>query len=337
MRFGLLSLGDFVPAPGSDQPPLSEAERHRQCVRLCIAADALGFDLAWLGEHHLNDYIVSAPQVLLGAVAARTQRIRLGTGLTLLPTLDPLLVAEQFATLDVLSEGRVEFCIGRGIVNSTYADFGFDIAQSNELMDEKTELLLRLLRGETLDWQGRFRSPLQGARLRPLPQQRPHPPVWMGGGRSEHTLQLAARFGLPLVVPGIFAPPRAFVPMVARFRDLWRCAGRDPADLRLGLVAHCHVRDDIEDVHAFWAPYRNQYQSWISRMIYGAERPQPPTPDGPDFYGSPAQVASRIDEARTLLGIDTLFLKFDGGGVPEPAILKAMETFATRVMPRFRG
>jgi alkanesulfonate monooxygenase SsuD/methylene tetrahydromethanopterin reductase-like flavin-dependent oxidoreductase (luciferase family) len=337
MRFGLLTLGDYMPPPGAERPTLSEAGRHRQFVKLCVAADQLGFDLAWLGEHHLNDYILSAPEVLLGAVAALTKRIRLGTGLTLLPTLDPLLVAEQFATLDVLSDGRVEFCVGRGIVNATYAHFGLDIANSNELLEEKIDLLLRLLGGGTVDWQGRVRAPLHGVRLRPAPQQRPHPPVWLGGGRSDHTLRLAARFGLPLVVPGIFAPPQAFVPMVARFRELWAEAGRDPAAVQLGLVAHCHVRDDIEDVHAAWAPFRMRYGAWISRLIYGSEKAQPPTPDGPDFYGSSAKVVERIGQARELLGIDTLFVKFDGGGLPEPAILASMDTFASRVMPAFRA
>lgn len=339
MRFGMLSLGDNMAPPDAYRPALDEAGRHQQLLRLCVAAEQLGFDLAWLGEHHLNDYILSAPEVLLGAVASRTTRIRLGTGLTLLPTLDPLLVAGQFATLDVISNGRVEFCVGRGVVPSLYREFGLDAAHSGEILEEKLELMLRLLRGETLDWSGRFRAPLHGARLRPLPSQRPHPPVWIGGGRSDHGVRLAARFGLPLMLPGIFAPPEDFAPMAQLYRELWREHGHDPALAQVGVVAHCHVRDDLADVGAFWQPYNTGYIAWAFELANGRKANRLPefSPDGPALYGNSAEVAARIARIDRALGLDTLFVKFDGGGLPEADIMKAMETFAARVMPDVAG
>jgi alkanesulfonate monooxygenase SsuD/methylene tetrahydromethanopterin reductase-like flavin-dependent oxidoreductase (luciferase family) len=238
MREGLLILGDHLADPHTGYKS-SHSARHRQIVELGVRAEQLGFDSVWLGEHHLCDYILSSPPVVLAAIGERTSRLRLGTGVTLLGSLDPVRAAEDYATLDVLSQGRVEVVTGRGILRRTYGDFGLDPSRSREIYDEHVELLLELWTREELHWRGRFRSPLEGITVKPLPHQKPHPPLWIGGGSSYDSVDLAARLGLRLMLPSVFAPPEAFAPHVERYRERYLAAGHDPARMQvLGAPSH---------------------------------------------------------------------------------------------------
>ncbi|MGE0734257.1 MAG: LLM class flavin-dependent oxidoreductase [Alphaproteobacteria bacterium] len=340
MQFVLLSLGDHLPDPHTGRHELDQAGRHRQIVELGVSAEQWGFDAVWLGEHHFSDYILTVPQIALAAIGERTKRIRLGTGLTLLPHHDAVRIAEDIATLDCLTGGRAEVCVGVGIDPHCYDHFGQDIAESKAMLEEKVELMRRLWTEQNLNWSGKYRAPLSGVTLTPKPVQRnPHPPIWYGGGSSEESVDRAARLGLPILLPGIFLPPERFVPFAKLYREKWRAYGRPPELARVGTVTHAHIRDDGTDIQAYWAPYFDAYHGWLCRMT-GREGP----PDGfrisrrgPLIFGTPAEAAARIGEYREMLGLDLLICAFDSAGLPAAVAQRSAKLFGTQVIPAVRA
>ena len=351
MREGLLILGDHLPNPHTGAKTTA-AQRHRQIVELAVQAQALGFDSVWLGEHHLCDYILSSPPVVLAAIAERTTRLRLGTGVTLLGSLDPIRAAEDYATVDVLSGGRVEVVAGRGVLLRTYADFGHDPKQSRELFEENVALLLAAWSEAPASFEARHRPSLRGVTVHPRPVQSPHPPLWIGGGSSFASVDLAARLGLPLMLPSVLAAPAAFVPYVARYRERFVANGARRDRPVVGACSHVHVAADSQTARARWRPYHLQYIHWVSGVLspWGGVNldpreqrgtgPPPPAPDfdamcaGPSICGSASEVVDRIAAMRELLDLDLHLAMFDHGGIPEPELADALQRFAADVIPR---
>ena len=339
MEFALLSLGDHLPDPSTGRLELTQAGRHRQIVELGVQAEECGFDAVWLGEHHFCDYILTVPQIVLAAIGERTKRIRLGTGLTLLPHHDAVRIAEDIATLDCLTAGRAEVCVGVGIDPNCYTFFGQDIRDAKEMLEEKVVLLRRLWTEDKVDWSGKYRSALNGVTLTPKPMQLGHPPIWYGGGSSMESVTRAARLGLPILLPGIFLPPEKFVPLVEVYRAKWREFGHPPEQMRVGTVTHAHIRDDGADIPAYWAPYFTAYHAWLCDFT-GRERPPGGfriSPRGPLIFGSPAQAAERICQYRELLDLDLLVCVFDSAGLPASVARRSAELFGTRVIPAVRA
>ena len=340
MEFALLSLGDHLPDPFSGRRELDQAARHRQIVELGVSAEEWGFDAVWLGEHHFCDYMLAVPQIVLAAIGERTKRIRLGTGVTLLPHHDAVRIAEDVATLDCLTGGRAEICVGVGIDPHCYTHFGQDIANSKAMLEEKVELVRRLWTEKDVHWQGRFRTPLNGVTLAPKPvQQGAHPSIWYGGGSSEESVERAARLGLPILLPGIFLPPERFVPFAKLYRERWRAHGHPPEQARIGTVTHAHIRDDGRDVAEFWTPYFAAYHKWVCDLT---GRPAPAegyriSPRGPLIYGTPDQAAERICQYREMLELDLLICAFDSAALPAATARRSAELFGTRVIPQVRA
>jgi alkanesulfonate monooxygenase SsuD/methylene tetrahydromethanopterin reductase-like flavin-dependent oxidoreductase (luciferase family) len=348
MEFGIVSLGDHRPDPVTGETS-SRVQHHREIVELAVKADALGFDSFHLGEHHGCDYISSSPPVVLGAIASRTEHIRLSTGTTLLPTLDPVRVAEDYATLDLLSEGRAEIVAGRGIVPRTYLDFGHQPSESHDLFREKLELLLRLWTEREVHWEGRFRTALSGFTAEPRPVQEPHPPVWVGGGFSEESVTLAAELGLPLMLPSVLQPISAFAELVERYRE--RFVARGHGEAKVGGISHIHVAKDLDTVRERWEPRHRAYMTWVAEELMpwgfepvlpeGAAAPQVPAFDfehsiegGPAVAGSPQQVVDKLAHFKTSVGLDVQLLHLDGGGMPQPLLFEAVELLASEVVPK---
>ena len=348
MQVGLLSLGDHLPDPVTGRQ-LTQAERHRSVVESAVLAEAAGFASVWLGEHHFCDYILSSPPVVLAAIAERTRALRLGTGVTLLANLDPIRVAEDYATLDQLSGGRLELVVGRGILARTYADFGQDIADSRAIYAEKLELLLRVWREEGVTWSGEHRSPLERATVEPRPLQRPHPPVWIGGGSSSASVDLAARLGLSLMLPSVLAPPEVFAGLVERYRE--RFTSADPeARPRVGAVSHVHVAPDSARARAEWRPYYQGYFRFVGELVSraGAAVGIPGAAsdgagpfqvdfekmlEGTAICGSPAQVVDRLCQIRERLGLDMHLAMLDLGGLPPDDLYRTIELYGKEVLP----
>ena len=227
MKLNLMSLGDYITDPITGELPTA-AERHRMIVEAAVVAEDAGFDGVNIGEHHGLEYIYSSPPVVLAAIAERTSTLRLGTAVTLMANLDALRAAEDYATLDVLSEGRVDIVAGRGnFFASTYTLFGQHIDESRERFDEGVELLRPALDvAGRVEWNGQFRPPINGEELQPQPVQRAAP-IWIGGGSSPETAELAARLGFKLMLPSAFGNPAVFKPVAEAYRESYRGAGHD--------------------------------------------------------------------------------------------------------------
>ena len=336
--FGLLSLVDHLPDPVSGER-ITPPERYRLIIESAVLAESAGFEHIGLGEHHFSHYTLPSPVLLLSAIAARTETIRLGTSVTLLAILDPLRVAEDLATLDVISDGRAEMTFARGVMESNLAAFG--IADVNDLrprFEENLRLLLRLLTEERVTWQGRFRSPLEGVRIEPRPVQKPCPTLFVGGGLSTMSCDLAAELGLPLVLPSLFRYPEDFLPIVERYRE--RMSANGFADrTAVCYPSYVHVARTSQEARARWRPYLEGYVRFASDFRGGFGRPldYEGMLAGPAICGSPAEVVDRIAAINAVLGLKIHYLMPDLGGLPAGLLREVLDLLGREVLPRVRG
>src|SRR5437588_6314728 len=220
LELGLDTFG-YITVDDSGKP-LSPDAVIRNYVEEAVLADSVGIDSFNIGEHYRPDFMDSAAHVMLAAIAGRTKRIRLGTAVTVLSTQDPVRVYTNFATLDAVSNGRAQLVVGRGSLTESFPLFGFDLADYEELFEEKLDLLTRLLRNQPVTWSGKFRSPLTNQYLSP-PLPEGHLPVWVGVGGNPQSVVRAARYGLPLMLAVIGGPPIRFQPLIVFYK---RALGR---------------------------------------------------------------------------------------------------------------
>ncbi len=340
MDVGLLSLGDHLTDPVT-KVKVTQAQRHRSLVEQSVLAEQVGFRSVHLGEHHFCDYILSAPPIVLAAIAERTTSLRLSTGVTLGANLDPVRVAEDYATVDLLSGGRVEPVIGRGTAfPHTFAAFGQDAADARAAFDEHVALLVQIWETDgPVTWSGRHRAALDGVHVLPRPMQTPRPPMWLGAGSVE-SVELAARLGLWLILPTVFGRPEAFVPVVERYLACWEAEGRARSDARIGCVSHGHVAATSQEARATWEPRYTTYMTWVTEFIatgMGITSIPPfdydSTVRSMALCGSPAEVLDRMGQLRELLHLDTHLVMFDMGGLPEAELHRTITMFGSEVIP----
>jgi alkanesulfonate monooxygenase SsuD/methylene tetrahydromethanopterin reductase-like flavin-dependent oxidoreductase (luciferase family) len=345
MRFCVITLGDHIADPVSGHM-VSQEQRFADILTLADWAEALGFDGFHVGEHHFCDYIVSNPIPLLAAAAARTSRIKLSTAVCLLANRDPVLVAEDYAALDLISGGRVELVAGRGnLFAEAYRQFGQDLAQSRAAFDDNLDLLLALWSGAPVTWPARSRAALTTATIQPRPLQTPFPMIDVGGGSSPESAAAAASRGLGFQMPGVFAGAGFFRPLADAYRAAFKPGPLGPGAKRVGYTAHCYIGPDTQSARDEWRPYHLGYLTWVNEVArVGAGRAHL----APDFdraaidpvhhtalCGDPAEVARRLlIWAETLGGLDQVLLKFDGGGLPMARVRRSMEMFMTEVAPK---
>ena len=337
-----MSLGDNLAHPLTGIQ-LSEAERHRQLVEQAVWAAEAGFDAVHIGEHHFNDYMLSSPPVVLAAICERAPELTLSTSVTLTPTLDPVRAAEDYATLDVLSGGRVEIVAGRGnFFSRTYPAFGLDVRRARDIFVERTELLLRLLSEEAVTWSGEFRPPIEALTTRPRPT-RPIP-MWIGAGSMEST-ELAARLGCMLMLPSVFGHPKMFIPIIERYREAWEEWGRDPADIRIGSCNHTFIANDsgaagTADVMARFAPRYEHYWTWVDRLIQANTEGRVQMPfdlptflEGPAIAGSAEECIDRVGRLHDMFGHHRQLFMFDMGGISDAELQENLQRFGAEVLP----
>jgi alkanesulfonate monooxygenase SsuD/methylene tetrahydromethanopterin reductase-like flavin-dependent oxidoreductase (luciferase family) len=335
--FGLLSLGDHLPDPSSGRRD-TQVERFRSLVDLAVLAEEVGFEHVGLGEHHFGGYIVSSPFVVLAAIAAKTSRIRLGTSVTLLAHLDPVRVAEDLATLDVLSNGRAEMTVARGVEVKARIAFGIDDESDlRARFDENLRLLLRLLTEETVTWSGRFRTPLSDVRVEPRPLQKPHPKISVGGGLSTVSCDVAAALGLPLCLPSLFYFPQDFIAIVERYRARMSTEGW-AARPSVAYPSYVHVARTSQEARARWRPYLENYARFAAqhRGSNGRRMDYDGILRGSAICGSSAEVVDRIGVLNEQLGLDLHYLMPDLGGLPAALLSEVMELLGSDVLPHFR-
>lgn len=334
LGFGLHTFGDVLGA---------EPDAHPRTIREVVAegvlADRVGVDFLGLGEHHRADFALSAPEIVLGALAAATERIRLGTAVTVLSSADPVRVFEQFATIDGLSDGRAELIVGRGSFVESFPLFGFRLEDYETLFEERLELLAALVAEQPVTWSGTLRSSLTDQQVWPRSQAsadgRPMP-VWVGVGGTPQSVVRTARHGFDLMLAVIGGSPKAFAPFASLYRDAMERFGH--AGGRVGLHSPGLVADTDAEARELLRPH------WITqRNRIGAERGWGPasvrefddaaSDDGALFVGSPETVAAKVVRAVGDLGLDRFDLKY-ASGTPHHANLRTIELFGTEVIPR---
>ena len=237
MLVGLMSLGDKTDDPVTGRK-FNAAERYAMTLEAADIAERTGIQGYYIGEHHGISYTFSSPAVVLGAIAGRTKRLRLGTAVALAAILDPLRMAEDYATVDVLSNGRLELVTGRGnFFEKTFDLFGLTVDASAARFAEAMELACKLWPGQPVQWQGQVRPPIAGQHLEPTPIQVERPPFWIGGGSSPETAKLAGRLGVSLMLPSAFGRPDKFIPIADLYREAFEQAGHKHAS-RVGACWH---------------------------------------------------------------------------------------------------
>ena len=262
-------LDSFVPISVDESgQELSGDVVIRNTVEEAVLADAVGIDSFNIAEHYRSDMMDSAGHVILAAIAGRTERIRLGTAVTVLSTQDPVRVYTEFATLDAVSNGRAQLIVGRGSLTESFPLFGYDLADYEDIFEEKLELLTRLLRDQPVTWSGKFRSPLTNQSLSP-PLPEGHLPTWVGVGGSPQSVVRAARYGLPLMLAVIGGPPIRFAPLVDLYRRALEKYGFP--QLRIGMHSHGYVaRTDQEAAEIQWPHWAHVYEGRRGRARMGA-------------------------------------------------------------------
>ena len=303
-------------------------------------ADQLGLDVFAIGEHHRADFLVSAPAVILAAVAVKTERIRLSSAVTVLSSEDPVRVFQQFAEVDLLSGGRAEIMAGRGSFIESFPLFGYDLDDYDDLYAEKLELLLQIREQAHVTWSGRHRARLDDAGVWPRPVQE-RLPVWVAVGGSPQSVVRAGTLGLPLTIAIIGGEPARFAPLVELYRQSSREAGHDPAQTRIAINTHAFIAASSSAADSAFA---SPYLAMMNRI--GRERGWPPSgrreyealraPNGALAAGSPEQVAEKLLFEHELFGHDRYIAQMSVGAVDHADVLRSMELFGTQVAPLVR-
>jgi probable LLM family oxidoreductase len=339
-----MELGVFTFAEVSADPDtgtaVEPAERLRNVLEEAEHVERLGLDVYGVGEHHRPDFAVSAPAVVLSAIAARTARIRLTSAVTVLSSDDPVRVFQEFSTLDLISGGRAEIMAGRGSFTESFPLFGYDLHDYDALFAEKLELLLRLREHEVVSWSGRHRAPLRGAAIHPRPLQQPLP-VWIAVGGTPQSAARAGALGLPLAIAIIGGEPARFGPLAALYRESAARAGHDPASLPVGINCHTYIADDSRQAAD---EFFHSYAQVMSRI--GRERGWPPTtraqfealrsPRGALLVGSPDEVVAKILHLHDIFGNTRFLAQMTVGSMPHARTMRSIELFATVVAPAVR-
>jgi probable LLM family oxidoreductase len=338
-ELGIYSFVELTPDPATGGR-ISPAQRMRDLLESIELADQVGLDLFGLGEHHRPEFLSSAPVVILAAAAARTNRIRLSTAVTVLSSADPVRVFQEFATLDLISQGRAEIMAGRGSFIESFPLFGYDLHDYNALFAEKLALLLRLRASERVTWSGAHRPPLQDLGVYPRPYQA-ELPIWVAVGGTPESVVRAGTLGLPLAVAIIGGLPERFAPLVELYRQAARQAGHDPAQLPVSINSHGFVADESAQAAAAYYPsaaiIMNQIgreRGWgpISRQQMEAGR----TLHGADFVGSPAEIVEKLLFQHEIFRHQRCLLQLGVGTVPHAQMLRAIEMLGTQVAPVVR-
>ncbi|ROT33070.1 LLM class flavin-dependent oxidoreductase [Micromonospora sp. HM5-17] len=335
VEFGLDSFGDVTVDEAGRRLPYGQVIRN--VVDQAVLADRLGVDAFGLGEHHRDDFAVSAPEIVLAAIAARTERIRLGTAVTVLSSDDPVRVFERFATLDALARGRAEIILGRGSFVESFPLFGYDLADYDRLFNEKAELMARLLTEEPVTWQGTVRAPLERQHVYPKTESG-RIPTWIGVGGTPESVVRAARLGFPLVLAVIGGDPARFAPLVELYHRALAEYGRDPLPVAVhapGFVAET----DQEAADLLWPHVRTMFNRIGRERGWGPmtrERFDANIAEGSWHVGSPETVARKIAATIRVLGVQRFSLKYSNGTLPHEHQMSSIELYATRVLPRVR-
>ena len=334
VELGLYTFGDLVPDPRRGRAPTPQ-ERMRQMIDMAVLADEAGLDIVGVGEHHGAGFVNSATAVTIAVTAQATKRILLTSAVTLLSTADPVRTFQEFATADLVANGRVELIFGRGAFTESFPLFGFDLSDYDALFAEKLGLFAEINSKERVTWSGRFRSALRDAEIAPRPT-RGRLPVWIGAG-SPASVDRAARLGYPLAIPVLGGSFQGYAQLAQRYRHVRSLAGYPVEDSRIAVFSHLHVtaneaetRDGFFDNYA--AYLRPIFKGPMPREVYD----QMLAPGGSLVGGDVQQVIDKLMKLRELTGATRYVGQIDIGGQSFKEVAKGIELFASKVAPALR-
>jgi len=335
IAFGLDTFGDV--SRGADGVRVSEAQALRDVVAEGVLAERVGVEHFALGEHHREDMPASAPDVVLAAIAARTERIRIGSAVTVLSSDDPVRVFERYSTLNAISGRRADVILGRGSTIESFPLFGYDLDDYELLFEEKLDLFVRLLEGPTVSWSGSTRPPLRETRI--VPRLEGTLSTWVGVGGSPDSVRRAARHGLPLMLAIIGGSPARFAPLAKLYRSELERLEKPPRPI--GVHSPGHVAEtDREARDEFWPHYAE-----VMGRVAVERGFAPPTeesfardigPQGALYVGAPETVARKIVATLDTLGATRFDLKYGMGDLPHDSLMRAIELYGTQVAPLVR-
>lgn len=341
VELGISTFGEITELEGTGQT-YSHAERIRQLVAEIELADKVGLDVYGIGEHHRADFAVSAPEIVLAAGAVNTKKIRLTSAVSILSSMDPIRLFQQYATIDALSNGRAEIMAGRGSFTESFPLFGYDLKDYDSLFDEKLDLLQLVNEKTKLDWQGRLTQTIAGKEVYPRPVQ-DKLPLWIAtGGHVVSTVKIA-QAGLPIVYAIIGGNPRYFKKLIQAYREIGSEAGHADKDLKVGAHSWGWIAEDGEQaVKDYFHPTKQvvdaiskdrphwqelRYEQYLEQV----------GPNGAMFVGNPDQVAEKLIRMIEDLGLDRFMLHLPLGSMPHDQVLRAIELFGTQVAPKVRA
>jgi probable LLM family oxidoreductase len=333
MELGISTFGEVTPEGVSGKALQSHA-RMQELLAEARLADTVGLDVFAVGEHHRPDFIISAPEVVLAAIAAVTQKIRLSSSVVVLSSADPVRVFQNFATLDLLSDGRAEILAGRGSFIESFPLFGYDLEDYDELFIEKLDLLLQINKQEVVSWKGKHRPAINRLGVYPRPYQASLP-IWLGVGGTKASVVRAGKLGLPMALAILGGMPAQFAPLVKLYRQTAKEAGH-AASLPLSVNSQMHIAEDSQTAANDFYP---SYELLMNRV--GRERGWSPmtreqfeflrSPEGPLLVGSPEEVAQKIIYEHRLLGHTRFLGQIIKGNIAHHKILRSIELLGTTV------
>jgi alkanesulfonate monooxygenase SsuD/methylene tetrahydromethanopterin reductase-like flavin-dependent oxidoreductase (luciferase family) len=336
MELGIYTFGDITPDPNTGCA-ISTTERYAEILAAAKLADEAGLHVFGIGEHHRLDIPISSPAVVMAAIAGITKRIRLRSAVTVLSTLDPVRVFQDFATADLVSGGRAELIAGRGAYIESFSLFGDDFAKYDELFSEKLDLLLKLNDSDRVTWNGRYRPSLNNSQISPRPARKL--PIWLGVGGNPESALRAGELGLPVILANISQPPTNFINQIAAYRERHAAKGHDTSTSKVAIATHVHVAKDsqtaLDEFYPHYSAYfrehapRANFAGEVSRELYE----QRAGSKGPIFVGSPQQIIEKLMYERELFAHDRFLCQVDIGGLPYTKVARSIELLATEVLP----
>ncbi|MBS1598903.1 MAG: LLM class flavin-dependent oxidoreductase [Bacteroidetes bacterium] len=339
MEIGISTFVERTPDPTTKQT-VSANQRLHDLLEEAVLADQLGLDVFAVGEHHRPDFVASSPAVILGAIASVTKKIKLSSAVTVLSSDDPVRVFQDFATIDLLSDGRAEIMAGRGSFIESFPLFGYDLDDYDELFAEKLDLLVKLNESEKISWKGKHRASINNLGIYPRPYQK-ELPIWVAVGGTPQSVVRAATYGLPLALAIIGGSPDHFKPLTELYRNSYKKAKHDESKLQLSVHSHGYIADNSKQAADEFYPSYHHVMTQIGR-----ERGWPPmsreqyegmrSKGGSLLVGSAAEVTDKILYETEMFGLTRFLLHISVGTMPHAQVMRSIELLGTKVMPEVK-